>query len=149
MILSSLYEYYAVLPHYSEPLLLVLQTEQGWSLPHWETAQHSFWQTCDHINLTIHNVLHLDVITLRCLRREVDTQTGRDFRIYELENRDRHWGPPAHAAWVSHDDLHRLQLTPPAQRDVLETWFREKREGVPTRRRAWARAGGLMRPQAG
>src|SRR5690242_7296393 len=29
---SSLYEYYAVLPHYSEPLLLLLQTEQGWSL---------------------------------------------------------------------------------------------------------------------
>src|SRR5437660_10799178 len=28
-----LYEYYTVLPHYSEPLLLLLQTEQGWSLP--------------------------------------------------------------------------------------------------------------------
>jgi hypothetical protein len=104
-------------------------------------TQHAFWQTCDHINLTIHSLLHLDVITLRCLRREVDTQTGRDLRIYELENRDRNWVPPAPAAWVSHDDLHRLQLTPSAQRDVLEGWFREKMEGVPASRRAWARAG--------
>src|SRR5215472_4290216 len=35
-ITSPLYEYCAVLPHYSEPLLLLLQTQQGWSLPHWQ-----------------------------------------------------------------------------------------------------------------
>ena len=33
---SSLYEYYAVLPHYSEPLLLLLQgqlrIERGWNI---------------------------------------------------------------------------------------------------------------------
>ena len=89
----SFYEYYAVLPHSSEPLLLLLQTQQGWSLPHWQTTQRAFWQTCDHINLTIQHMLHLDVVTLRCLRREEDTETGGHLRIHELENRERSWVP--------------------------------------------------------
>ena len=141
MNLPPCHEYYVVMPHKTQPLVFLLQTERGWSLPGWETPHLSFWQACDHLNQAIHDLWGLQAITLRCLVCIQNTQTGHPVRIYEMENRDPKWSPPPNGSWIEISELKRLHLTHPSHRPILETWFLEKMEGIPLRRRAWAHPG--------
>ncbi|WP_165423154.1 phosphotransferase [Ktedonosporobacter rubrisoli] len=137
----AIYEYSAVIPHRTQPAVLLLHTENGWSLPCWQTTERPFWQTCDHINQTIQALLALRVITLRCLFIDQDTGSGHLIRVYEFENRDAQWRPPVNGSWIGFSEFKTLPLTHQMQRAVLEAWFTEQIEGIPTARRAWARTG--------
>ncbi|GHO89417.1 phosphotransferase [Dictyobacter formicarum] len=141
MDLPAIYEYYAVIPHRTHSAVFLLHTENGWSLPCWQTTKRHFWQTCDHINQTIQDLLALRVITLRCLFLDQDTESGHFIRVHELENRDAYWLTPANGSWIGFSEFKTLPLTHPMQREVLEAWFTEQIEGIPLSRRAWARAG--------
>lgn len=141
MNLPARYEYSAVIPHKAQPCIFLVQTEHGWSLPGWETACPSFWQSCGHLNQAIHDLWNLQAITLRCLVLMHNAHTGHPIRIYEIENRDPQWSPPSHGAWIGISAFKQLHFTHPEHRALLETWFLEQREGFPLRRRAWARPG--------
>jgi len=123
MNLPAIYEYYAVIPHRTHPAVLLLHTENGWSLPCWQTTKRHFWQTCDHINQIIQNLLALRVITLRCLFLDQDTESKHFIRVHELENRDAHWLPPVNGSWIGFSEFKTLPLTHPMQREVLEATY--------------------------
>lgn len=141
MNLPAIYKYYAVIPHPTRPAVLLRQTGCEWSLPCWQTTEPYFWQTCDHINQTILELLALRVVTLCCLLSSQDAKSGYFVRVYELENRDAQWHPPVHSAWIEYSQFKTLLLTDPTQRAVLEDWFTEQMEGIPPQRRVWARTG--------
>jgi hypothetical protein len=137
----TIFDYAVVLPHPTEPRLLLLRAESGWALPHWQTTTFHYWQTCAHINRTVKARLGLEVTTLRCLLTEPIPHTRHTERLHELENLTPDWKLPAGAQWMGREALQWLEFASPAQRACLATWFDEQEQGIPPQRPAWARRG--------
>lgn len=127
--------YPCLLPHPSEPRVLLLQGERGWSLPAVETEGGWFAYRVGHIARELSEQLGVEATGLRHL------QYGEtDF--CELENHSSGWTPPAHGRWVGCRELSELAFVDRGQRVVLESWLREVERGeVPAVRPPWERRG--------
>lgn len=135
------FDYYVIVPHTTDPRVLLLSGESGWSLPHFVPDEHHFG-VVGHINQAMKNQLGIDVTALRCMRNDYDRETKHVYRVYELENHSPSWTPPDGARWVGRDTLKDLVIDVPKHRPVLEAWFAEAEEGsIPMLRRPYARTG--------
>ncbi len=135
------WEYHLLLPHPTEPRLLLLPNANGWVLPHWRTQTPNFWQTVSHINAGMTGYFGLAVTTLRLLRDFTYPENRLYINLYELENSASVWIPPIGARWVGQTELAELPLVYPEQRATLEEWFAEFDQTVPIQRPAWAQRG--------
>jgi hypothetical protein len=132
--------YHTLVPHPREPKLLLLSGPDGWSLPHWTTAEPHLRHSVRHINEAMQRRFGLETTVLRRIHERRDPTTGQTERVYALENHARDGKPPAGAHWVDADGSEGLRLAVPEHRSLLRTWFDEL-EAVPARRLPWARPG--------
>ncbi len=134
--------YRAIIPHASEPRIVLLRDGAGWSLPHWESTEQRSFAAAEYVNNAVRDLLGVDVTMLRCLSHDSNPATGRVGRTYVMENHSPDWEPPPGGRWVTSGHLDHLTLAVPTQHDLLLRWFAEAEEGaIPPLRAPWARPG--------
>ena len=138
---------YPMLSHVSEPSILMLPTEHGWSLLHLQYAGRMRLANVEPLQQIVAQSLGLYATVLR----GVSTHTARQQleAIFLLENHCPEWLPPAEWRWVTREALAALPLAVPAHRAVLETCLAEaETDVIPTLRAPWARRGWFTQAQA-
>jgi hypothetical protein len=126
---------YAIVPHPSEPRVLLLPSENGWLLPHVYHHERHFWQSVAPVNQAVGALLGMELTTLRCM------WTDYWRTVYAMENHSAGWRPPAGAAWFSSDQVAELSLARPELREQLSNWFAAQDASAAPRGVPWYRAG--------
>ena len=121
-------EYYTLIPRIdahkqATPRLLLRNHGDTYQLPHFSATETRFWQTVDHVNTAIYELLGIRVTTLRCMQNVYIEATNSLQLIYALEPHDSDWQPPTNALWVSRDELAGISLEPPESRAWINAWF--------------------------
>jgi aminoglycoside phosphotransferase (APT) family kinase protein len=135
--------FHAIIPHFdpAEGSILVCPGPQGegWALPDYE-PEDGFFPVVGPLNRGMKEQLGIEVITLRCLKFEVDREVKKRVdAIHCMENRSPEWTPPEGMRWANREELAGLRLAIEEQRPVIEGWFAEAANGViPPRRSPWA-----------
>ncbi|HEX8034592.1 MAG TPA: hypothetical protein VF510_12130 [Ktedonobacterales bacterium] len=138
------YDYYALVPHHSDPRLLFLRDGPHWALPHWQDTQRHYWQTTLHVNAALRQRFDINAAVLRCLATDRNPETGRIARLYEMETHTVPNALPDAMQWRGRDALDALAC--PEQRPLLASWFDEVEGSMPQQRRPWARRGWVQQP---
>src|SRR5256885_11395730 len=128
---------YSIIPHTSEPRVLLLCEDAGWTLP-----RHS-GTTPEEINAAMREYPGLTTTVLTCVYdRYKDEEREEQHRVYALENHSPGVSPPANGRFIDRAELANLPLAVPDHRGVLEGWFAEV-EGNErnSQRLPWMRAG--------
>ena len=138
---------YLMLSHVSQPSVLMLPTEHGWSLLHLQYAGRMRLANVEPLQQIVAQRLGLSATVLRCVSAHMAHQHLE--AIFLLENHDPGWLPPAGWRWVTREALAALPLSVPAHRTVLETCLAEvETEAIPALRAPWARRGWFAQAQA-
>jgi hypothetical protein len=138
---------YLMLSHVSEPSVLMLPTEQGWSLLHLQYAGRMRLANVEPLQQIVAQSLGLSATVLRCVATHTAHQQLE--AIFLLENHCPRWSPPAGWRWVTQEALATLPLAVPAHRAVLETCLAEaETAAIPALRAPWARRGWFVQAQA-
>lgn len=131
---------YAILPHSTEPRVLVLPDGDGWTLP--RLSMDEWPSTCypmfEH-GMALREVAGCAAAALYSPygQRRTDT-TGCRF-VFAMENCDPAFEPSEGGRWASAGDIEALSLAPEFVRPVLASWFRERETGeYPPYRPPWA-----------
>ncbi len=129
--------YYLIIPHVSEPCVVLMEGNDGWTLP--KIPGTAYLKPKD-INLAAWDAWGADVNFLRVVHCHDEYP---DVTLIDaVENWSARWKPPANARWVSYDDLKTLALASPIQAYALDIWFGEQRSGkIPGLRAPWSRPG--------
>jgi hypothetical protein len=127
--------YPCLIPHPSEPSVLLLQGAEGWTVPAIEHEGGWFAYVGCLVARKVSEQLGIMVTALRHIRHgEID--------VCEVENHSPQWTPPPNGRWVSSRELADLPFAAPEQRQVVECWLREAERGeVPALRAPWERRG--------
>jgi hypothetical protein len=109
---------YSIIPHTSQPQILLLYESAGWTLPHYSTTMPA------KINVAIQAHLGFTTTVLSCTYgRYKDNEWQEQHRVYLLENHSPDVSPPDNGRWVNRAELANLFLAVPEHRSVLEEWF--------------------------
>jgi hypothetical protein len=134
------YEICVIIPHPSEPRVLLLVEEGCWQLP--RVPIDDIWSAdIGQISHAVRESLGISTTVLRSAYERADKAQRRASMIYVLENRDPSWQPPAHGRWVERAELNDLQ---PEHCAVIEGYLAEVEHGsIPALRTQWCRVGWL------
>lgn len=66
-------------------------------LPYRFDNEVRLWQSVEHINTTLHTLLNVHAMTLRCVETKYDAKTNTVQRVYEAWVCNADWVPPPHA----------------------------------------------------
>ncbi|MVN87992.1 hypothetical protein GO986_14640 [Deinococcus sp. HMF7620] len=132
--------HHLLVPHPTQPALLMLPTGDAWAWPQF-TPTESHFGVVDHINSAAQRLFGLRVATLCCLGDDWSPEAICVNTLYELENLSAADEGPPGGRWVTEADLPDVPLTHPDQRQAMHAWFAEERDGRPLGRRPWARPG--------
>src|SRR5262249_55738325 len=136
-----------MLSHVSEPSILMLPTEHGWSLLHLQYAGRMRLANVEPLQQIVAQSLGLSATVLRCVSFHAAHQQLE--AIFLLETHDLGWIPPARWRWVTRETLATLSLAVPAHCAVLETCLAEvETDAIPALRAPWARRGWFVQAQA-
>lgn len=129
-----------ILPHATEPLILMLPSEKGFCLPGFRIEGQGLWLQAGLLKQELQKTLGLEVNVLRRASYRADSDTHQAVSIYVLEGH-----PPlavTEGQWIGRETLTDLPLASPAHRPIIETYFTEIEGGqVPEQRPPWARPG--------
>jgi hypothetical protein len=135
-----------MLSHVSEPSVLMLPDEQGWSLLHLQYAGRMRLANVEPLQQIVAGSFGLSATVLRCVSTHTTQQQLE--AVFWLENHAPGWIPPAGWRWVTREALAELPLAVPAHRAVLETCLAEVETAtLPALRAPWARRGWLAQAQ--
>lgn len=132
-------DYYLIIPHIGENSLLMIETSDGWTLPHFQPDEHHFG-VVGHINRWVWDTYGLRVYTARCVSEEYQPTMKAGKRVYLLENMDAAWQPPEGTGWLPTSEIDLLPLAVASLREVLRDWHKWQIERPP-QRVAWSRRG--------
>ncbi|MBW4610021.1 MAG: aminoglycoside phosphotransferase family protein [Hassallia sp. WJT32-NPBG1] len=135
------FDYYSIIPHKTQPQLLMVSNENGWCLPHFVPYEHHFG-IVDHINQEIKVQLGLNVTTLHCFHEDYSRETKTGCRVYAMENHSPQWTLPRNARWIEFHQLDSLTFVIPKLRQILKSWVAEiLSNNIPELRVTWAKIG--------
>jgi aminoglycoside phosphotransferase (APT) family kinase protein len=136
--------FHAIIPHPDPAELSILLCPvggegEGWALPSYE-PEEGWFPEVGPFNRGLREQLGITVITLRCLKFEIDREVKKRVdAIHCMENLSPDWTPPGPMRWASREELAGLRLTIEEQRPVIEDWLAETASGtIPPRRVPWA-----------
>jgi len=135
-------ELYGILPHPSEPRVLMLPGAAGWSLPHLSLDTAVRLTNVGMVSEAMRRALGIEITTLRyaSYRRSEDAQ--QIDAVYVLESHRPAWEPQDSAAWVGRTTLADLPLAHPEHRALAVAHLAEAESGqIPKLRPPWARVG--------
>src|ERR687886_130771 len=126
---------YALIPHVSEPRLLLLPTSNGWMLPRLSSGEPRA------VAQDLQAQFGIDTIVLGTVYDRYDDEMDPIEQIYAVENRGM-LALPDGAHWAGREELEHLPVAVPAHGAVLEAWLAERSgRPVPPERPPWARPG--------
>src|SRR4030095_664600 len=138
---------YLLLSHVSEPSVLMLPTEHGWSLAPLQYAGRMRLANVEPLQQLVGQSLGLAATVLRCVSAHTAEQHLE--AMFLLENHSPRWSPPVGWRWVTREALAALPLAVPAHRAVLETALAEAdTEAIPALRAPWAQRGWFAQARA-
>src|SRR5205823_3127564 len=119
---------YALIPHSTQPEVLLLAEGNSWTLP-----RHHFNEAID-IHQAMRTQLGLDVTVLDAVYDRFKGEREEKHIIYATDNHSLRWSPQ-NARWVGRESLAELSLVVPEHQAVLNAWFDEIEHGsIPPRR---------------
>ena len=137
---DAYFDYYCIIPHPKQLRVLLVQADDGWTLPHFVPQDHDFGNVA-HINEAIQQMLGLQVATRRCVEVGYHEEKHYGIRVYILDNLDPHWEcPNEHVKWAMISELNNLDLAMPALPDIVRQWLRWELNNSPLRV-AWSQQG--------
>ncbi|MDQ5865527.1 MAG: aminoglycoside phosphotransferase family protein [Chloroflexota bacterium] len=139
---EPVYTFHLIIPHPTEPRVLLRRTDGGLRLPSFE-PEVKYTARVGQNNAWVREHLGLECITL--YMAHVDNRLKEERRAdatYVLQNRQPDWTPPADFQWVGRTEIANLDLSVAGQRAVIESWL-EEREGrvEPPQRGTWNEPG--------
>ena len=117
----------SIVPHVTEPRVLVAAEGAYWTLPRHET------EDAEAIRELMRQRYGLDVTVLGAYAGHydaADVERDEPVFIFALETHGGTDTLPAGARWISHDDLANMLLADAEQRQALERWFTEAESGA-------------------
>ena len=133
---------YGILPHPSEPRILMLPGAAGWSLPHVSLEKKVRVANVGEVSEAMRRALGVDLITLRSASYRVREDGQHIDAVYVLESQSPAWEPQDGAAWVGRAALADLPLMRPEHLGLVAAHLAETESGqIPERRPPWARVG--------
>ena len=116
---------YSLIAHRSKPQILLLQEEEGWTLP-----RHSLTAPGE-INAAMQAHFGLSTSVLaRVYDRYKDQERDDQHFVYALENHSCDVPLSANAHWIGQEELATLPLSVPEHRPVLEAWLQKAKSGA-------------------
>jgi hypothetical protein len=135
-------EIYGILPHPSEPRILMLPGAAGWSLPHISLDKKVRVANVGQISEAMRRALGVDITTLRSVSYSMREEARHIDAVYVLESQSPAWEPQDGAAWVGRAALANLPLARPEHRALVAAHLAEAESGqIPALRPPWARVG--------
>ena len=109
---------YLIIPHSHKPHLVMLESEAGWTLPHFVSPEH-FWSLIPkYINQAMKEQFDIDVTVLRHLYSKFTPDPKEMQLIHALSNHSPDWTRPDGGRWIAAEMLDDLQLAQPLHRQV-------------------------------
>jgi hypothetical protein len=137
------YQNEAIIAHPQEPRLLLIASEDGWTLPSFEATEPPV------IIQAIRERLGVETIVLRRVYDGARFEPEAREQIYALEVRAPDWTPPPDARWFGRPELDSLPLANSARGPILDAWLAEvEGETVPPQRAPWERPGWFAAAEA-
>jgi hypothetical protein len=129
----------SIVPHVTEPRVLVAAEGSYWTLPHHET------EDAEAIRALMRQRYGLDVTVLGAYAGHYDAddvERDEPVFIFALETHGSTDTLPDGARWINHYDLADMLLADAEQRQTLERWFAEaESDAIPAARAPWERPG--------
>ena len=133
--------YYALVPHPSEPRILLLLEDNAYALPWVEVIAASADDAFAQMLRRFAHELGGSLTVLRSIARHVDEVARKAVVLLVMEHH-RAARLPASARWLSREDLARRPLAQREQQVLIEHELREAEAGgMPPLRAPWARPG--------
>jgi hypothetical protein len=138
---------YPIIPHPSEPWVLLLAGEAGWALPSVSLELGSRYDELRLLRQALREQFGVDAIVLRSIAVRDEAAKQAD-TIYILENHSLDWAPPV-GQWIDREQLANLAVALPEQRAAVEEWLAQAAGApLPEQRMPWARPGWFARAAA-
>ena len=133
--------YRVLLPHPLESRLLMMHVHGDWRLPEWEEAATHPWQVTDHVNRAVAARFGMETTVLRCVSARIDAESGRETRVYELENHSAPHDMVPASTWIGRAELPMLAIGDPETRERIAEWFGRDAGELPVRGAVWMQRG--------
>ncbi|MBT7912975.1 hypothetical protein HN588_03610 [Candidatus Bathyarchaeota archaeon] len=130
---------FVILPHTTEPKILMWPDGGSWTLPCVVSHGHGRWRDAETVNSKVQEELGDHVRALRCLSNVDDHAARVSHIVYVLENRGSSNGIMSKGKWIETETLSALTLSYPEHRNFILGVLEEmKGRHVPYRRPPWA-----------
>lgn len=136
--------YYLLIPRFElmQTRLLVLETPEGYTLPHVHPREHHFG-IVEHINQYVRDRYDLGVSVMMCLSDELSFAENVGWRYYALDSLDDDWQAPADARWVTAHEARELSYSQPHHAEQIGRYFgwlgHDDERRVPWAKHGWFR----------
>jgi hypothetical protein len=135
-------ELYAILPHHSEPRVLMLPGAAGWSLPHVSLDKAVWGADVGQVTKALRRAIGVDITTLRYASYALSEDTQQIEAVYVLENHSPAWQAQDGAAWIGRAALANLAVARPEHGALVAAHLAEAERGqIPELRPPWACVG--------
>lgn len=132
---------YAVLTHPQENTVCLLQTAQGWSLPHISIDDSLWIRATSGMNNALQSRLGFPVIALNCLSYHYD-DANREEVVHHIESLESAALLPEGGAWFGVEEVGAMHLAQPQHKRTIIRHLRQQQDGaVPPLRPPWSRPG--------
>ena len=136
------FEYYALVPHPSEPRILLLMEDDAYALPWVEVIAASADDAFAQMLRQFARELGSSLTALRSIARHVDEAARQVVELLVMEHQGAAAQLPADARWLSREDLARRPLARLDLHTLVGQELRDAEDGVaPPLRSPWARPG--------
>jgi hypothetical protein len=121
----AIYTHHLIIPHVTEPRLLLERTGDGWRLPSFEPDVKYVARVGEN-NAWVRERLGLECITLYLAHVEDWLKDARRLdATYVLQSRQPDWAPTGDFQWAGRTELDGFEFTMPGQRAIIEAWLDE------------------------
>src|SRR5690349_1144792 len=97
-----------VIPHPTEPRVLLMPVENGWELP--RITIYNSYSNLHLLQRAIRERFGAEMTVLRWLSQRADDSIHVVYRVWLMENQTPDWTLPAAAQWFDHSALQTLPL---------------------------------------
>lgn len=137
------HNFYAIIPHPNNPQILLLPTENGWTIPLY-LLESSWTPYVAYIDDAVHDALHFNAVVRYTPHVQIEKIDDKRqvSAVYVLIPPPDDWTLPDDATWATLDQYRALPIADEWQKPHVEAYFAEEQSGsIPDLRPPWGRKG--------
>ena len=127
--LTAVRRYACLIPHFSRACVLLLSKDGKWELPAGAAEGPALRNPTPKLRKVLDSC-GLGDIPVSLLRF---ARLSAELTIWQCQNDDESWRPPAHGRWANREELKQLELGDRTVRAEMEAWFDEFDSPPPAR----------------